>query len=153
MFGASSFKAAKEYEEIDLETKVVAASPIQLVILLYDGAISSCKSAVIQIHNKSMEKKGQALTKAIMIIESGLRVSLDKKAGGEVAENLDAMYQYMSDRLYAANLRAQAEPVQEVIDLLVDLRSAWVAISRNPAAIEKQAIGNKTSVILEKTAS
>lgn len=152
MFGPS-FKAAKEYEDIDLETKVVAASPIQLVVLLYDGAISACKSAVIHIANKHMEKKGQSISKAIMIIESGLRVSLNKEAGGEVAENLDAMYRYMSDCLYVANLRVQAEPVQEVIDLLVDLRSAWVAISRSPAAVENQAIGNKTSVILEKVAS
>ena len=63
------------------------------------------------------------------------------------------MYRYMSDRLYIANLRKQTEPVQEVIDLLVDLRSAWVAISRNPNAVEKQAIGNRTSVILEKATS
>lgn len=151
MFGPT-LKAVKEYEDIDLETKVVAASPIQLVILLYDGAISSCKTAVIQLNNQNMEKKGQAISKAIMIIESGLRVSLDKKVGGEIAENLDAMYRYMSDCLYAANLRKQVEPVQEVIDLLVDLRSAWVAISRNPTAVENQAIGNRTSLILEKTA-
>lgn len=151
MFGSSS-RAIKEYEVIDLETKVIASSPIQLVILLYDGAISSCKTAVIQIDNQNMEKKGQAISKAIMIIESGLRISLDKEIGGEIAENLDAMYRYMSDRLYVANVRKQVEPVQEVIDLLVDLRSAWVAISKNPMAVENQAIGNKTSVILEKAA-
>jgi len=143
MFG-QTFKAAKEYETIDLETSVAAASPIQLVILLYDGAVSACKSAILHINNKSYDKKGTAISKAIMIIESGLRLSLDKEVGGEIAENLDAMYRYMSDRLYYANLKAQAEPVQEVIDLLVDLRSAWVAISKNPVALERQALSNRT---------
>jgi len=143
MFG-QSFKAAKQYEEIDLETSVAAASPIQLIILLYDGAISASKTAVLHINNKNYEKKGAAISKAIMIIESGLRLSLDKEVGGEIAENLDAMYRYMSDRLYYANLKKQTEPVQEVIDLLLDLRSAWVAISKNPVAAERHALSNRT---------
>lgn len=143
MFG-QAFNAAKKYEQVDLESSVVAASPIQLVILLYDGAISACKTAVIHIHANHSEKKGAAISKAIMIIESGLRLSLDKDVGGDIAENLDAMYRYMSDRLYYANLKKQTEPVQEVIDLLVDLRSAWVAISKNPVAAERHALSNRT---------
>lgn len=139
---------AKTYQNIDVETSVVAASPLELVVLLYDGAIKSCKTAIYNIDLREAEKKGAALTKAILIIESGLRSSLDKKAGGELAENLDAMYRYMTDRLYYANIKMEAEPVQEVVDLLIDLRSAWYAISKKPDSKERKAINNRTEVKL-----
>ncbi len=147
MLGTSQ-NAAKKYQSIDIESKVVAASPLELVVLLYDGAITSCKSAIFSLGQNDMEKKSAALTKAILIIESGLRQSLDKKVGGEIAENLDAMYRYMTDRLYYANSKMETEPVQEVVDLLVDLRSAWFAISHKPNAKENKAIGDRTEVTL-----
>ena len=71
------------------------------------------------------------LSKAILIIESGLRLSLDKKAGGEIAESLDSLYVYMSHRLTVANIRNQPEMVNEVIKLLSDLKSAWEAIGED----------------------
>lgn len=149
MLGMSQ-NAAQSYQNIDLETNVVAASPLELVVLLYDGAISACKSGVFYINQNDMQKKGAALTKAILIIESGLRSSLDIKAGGELAENLDAMYRYMTDRLYYANLKVQTAPIQEVIDLLLDLRSAWAMIAKDPKLNERKAINNRTSVKLGK---
>lgn len=142
---------AKNYQDIDVESSVAAASPLELVVLLYDGAIKSCKTAIYSIDQKDAEKKGAALTKAILIIESGLRSSLDKKAGGELAENLDSMYRYMTDRLYYANIKMEAEPVQEVVDLLLDLRSAWDAISKKPNSKERKAINNRTEVKLGAT--
>jgi flagellar protein FliS len=96
--------------------------------MLYDGAISACNRALPLIDSKSYAEKGTMLSKAIMIIESGLRASLDKKAGGEIAESLDSLYDYMSNRLYIANLKNQTEPVLEVIKLLNELRAAWVAM-------------------------
>lgn len=140
--------AAQNYQSVDLESKIVAASPLELVVLLYDGAIVACKSAIFSIDQNDIEKKGAALTKAILIIESGLRLSLEKKGGGEIAENLDGMYRYMTDRLYYANIKIEAEPVQEVIDLLVDLRSAWYDISKKPSSTASKAIGNRTTVTL-----
>lgn len=116
--------------------------------MLYDGAIKACKTAIYSIHERDFDKKGSALTKAILIIESGLRSSLDIEAGGELAENLDAMYRYMTDRLYYANIKVEAEPVQEVVDLLTDLRSAWEAISKKPTAKERKAINNRKEVKL-----
>lgn len=140
--------AANNYQSVGLESKIVAASPLELVVLLYDGAIVACKSAIFSIHQNDVEKKGAALTKAILIIESGLRLSLDKEVGGEIAENLDAMYRYMTDRLYYANIKIEAEPVQEVVDLLADLRSAWYDISQKPASNASKAINNRTTVTL-----
>jgi flagellar protein FliS len=82
------------------------------------------------MQNQDIEGKGNMISKAIMIIESGLRNSLDKKAGGEIAESLDALYRYMSDRLYLANLKNKPEPLYEVIKLLSELREAWEEISK-----------------------
>jgi flagellar protein FliS len=96
--------------------------------MLYEGAINACQSAIEYMQHQDIVNKGAKLTKAILIIESGLRASLDKKAGGEIAESLDALYGYMSMRLSQANIRNQPELVKEVIILLADLKEAWVAI-------------------------
>ena len=83
-----------------------------------------------------IEKKGNAISKAIMIVENGLRASLDKKAGGQIADSLDALYDYMGRRLLEANITNQPKILDEVIALLAELKGAWEAIgdSVNPAA-------------------
>jgi flagellar protein FliS len=127
MFGYN-VQGLNEYSRIGLETGVVSANPHRLIVMLFDGAILACKNALPQIEAKAYAEKGAMISKAIMIIESGLKASLDKKAGGEIAESLDALYDYMSNRLYIANLKNQPEPVHEVIRLLAELRSAWEGI-------------------------
>lgn len=127
MFGYN-IQGVNAYSRVGLETGVVSANPHQLIVMLFDGAILACKNALPHIAAKVFAEKGALISKAIMIIESGLKASLDKQAGGEIAESLDALYDYMSNRLYIANLKNQQEPVNEVIHLLVELRSAWEAI-------------------------
>ena len=129
MFGSNQ-RGVNQYANVSLETGVVAASPSKLIVMLYDGAISACYCAIKHMQNQDIEGKGNMISKAIMIIESGLRNSLDKKAGGEIAESLDALYHYMSDRLYLANLKNKPEPLHEVIKLLSELREAWEEISK-----------------------
>lgn len=129
MFGAQQ-RGIEQYANIGLETGVSAASPNKLIVMLYDGAISACYRAIKHMQNQDIEGKGNMISKAIMIIESGLRSSLDKKAGGEIAESLDALYRYMSDRLYISNLKNKPEPLHEVIKLLSELREAWEEISK-----------------------
>jgi len=99
--------------------------------MLYDGAIVACRSAIMPMKEHDIAQKSALISKAIMIIESGLRLSLDKKAGGEIAESLDALYAYMSNRLYIANLKNQPELIEEVIKLLVDLKGSWEAIGQS----------------------
>ncbi len=127
MFGFNH-SGTNEYARVGLETGVVAANPHKLIIMLYEGAISTCHTAIAHMAKQDIPAKGAAISKAIMIIESGLRLSLDKKAGGEIAASLDALYAYMSDRLYIANIKNQPEHIREVIKLLLDLKSAWEAI-------------------------
>jgi flagellar secretion chaperone FliS len=135
MFGLSQ-KGANTYARVGLETGVVASSPHQLIVMLFDGALAAVRAGLSDMKAGQIQKKGMAISKAIMIIENGLRASLDKQAGGQIAESLDALYDYMARRLLMANLGNQPEILEEVIDLLGDLKGAWDAIgtSVDPAA-------------------
>jgi flagellar protein FliS len=132
MFGLNQH-GVNAYNKIGMESGVLSASPNKLIIMLYEGAINACRSAIDYMQKKDISNKGAMLSKAIMIIESGLRLSLDQKAGGEIAENLDALYAYMSKTLMTANIHNQPERIDEVIHLLTELKSAWEAIASMPA--------------------
>lgn len=121
--------AINQYTKVGIETGVVSANPAKLVVMLYEGAVVACYSAIHHMQKKEISQKSAMVSKAIMIIESGLRLSLDKSAGGEIAQSLDALYAYMSDRLYIANIRNQADAIEEVIHLLNDLKAAWESIA------------------------
>ncbi len=135
MFGLNQ-QGVNGYAKIGIETGVVAASPVRLIVMLYEGAITACHAASASIQKNEIERKSVLLSKAILIIESGLRLSLDKRAGGEIAESLDALYVYMSSRLAQANVRNQTEPVQEVIKLLAELKDAWETIDKKKAVAQ-----------------
>lgn len=146
MFGLNK-SGVNVYSQMSVETGVLAASPNKLTIMLYEGAIAACRSAIDHMKNKDIQHKGEMLSKAILIIESGLRLSLDKKVGGEIAESLDSLYAYMSHRLTVANIRNQPEMVSEVIKLLVDLKSAWEAIGEDQVKPETlSAVANPVSL-------
>lgn len=134
MFGATNF-GANAYSRVSVETGVVAASPHKLIVMLFDGAMAAVSNALSNMKTGNIPAKGQAISKAIMIIENGLRASLDKTAGGGIAENLDALYEYMVNRLLQANLKNQPAMLDEVYGLLKDLKEAWESInSAAPAA-------------------
>lgn len=127
MFG-SPHSGASAYAKVGMETGVATASPHKLIVMLFDGALVAITTALQHMKSGNIPEKGQAISKAIMIIDSGLRASLNKDVGGQIALNLDALYAYMSDRLLAANLKNQPEILEEVHRLLGELRTAWVAI-------------------------
>lgn len=135
MFGSSQ-RGANAYAKVGLETGVVAASPHKLIVMLFDGALTAVRNAAVHMQAGDIEKKGLAISKAIRIIEDGLRASLDKTAGGDIALSLDSLYQYISSRLVSANLTNQRDMLDEVLVLLADLKGAWEAIgdSAVPAA-------------------
>jgi flagellar protein FliS len=133
MFG-SSRSGANAYAKVGLETGVVAASPHKLIVMLFEGTIVALNSALLHMRAGHIEQKGKAISKAIQIIEEGMRASLDKKSGGEIAANLDALYGYIVQCLVQANLRNQPEMLEEALTLLTDLKSAWDAIGATPVA-------------------
>jgi flagellar secretion chaperone FliS len=130
MFGSTP-SGANAYAKVGIETGVVSASPHNLIVMLFDGAIVSVTSALQYMKSGNVSAKGQAISKAIQIIDSGLRASLDKTAGGEIAASLDSLYEYMSNRLLQANLKNNQEMLEEVQLLLRDLRGAWNSIGAN----------------------
>ena len=132
MFG-SRHTGVHAYANVGMETGVVAASPHKLIVMLFDGALVALSTALNGMRSGNIAEKGKSISKAIMIIDSGLRAALDKKAGGEIAEGLDSLYEYMSGRLLTANINNDPAIVEEVQRLLIELRDAWNAIADTPA--------------------
>lgn len=137
MFGSLN-SGAKAYAQVSIETGVVAASPHRLIVMLFEGAIVATRAAIQQMQASDIPAKGKSISKAIAIINGGLRASLDKKAGGEIAENLDALYEYMSTQLVTANMKNEPALLEEVLKLLVDLKDAWCAIDDQPTFAEPE---------------
>lgn len=127
MFGTMQL-GVNAYANIGVETGVAAANPHKLITMLFDGALVAISMGEKYMKAGDIKKKGESITQAILIIESGLRTSLDKNAGGEIALNLDALYKYMGHRLLIANVENSPSILKEVHDLLHDLRDAWKTI-------------------------
>lgn len=132
MFGSMQ-RGVNAYAKVGMETSVISASPHKLIVMLYDGALVAIKSAAVHMAAGRIAEKGAAISKALDIVNNGLRASLDKKAGGDIAANLDALYVYMTERLLTGSLQNSTVMLDEVQTLLLDLRDAWTQIGEKPA--------------------
>lgn len=121
-------QAARAYARVDLSSNAMSASPHQLVTLLFDGAQAALRKAGQAIAVGDAQARGTALSKAIDIIERGLRAGLDLDQGGELAVQLDLLYDYMTRRLLIANLKADGAAVAEVERLMGGIASSWKEI-------------------------
>lgn len=139
MFGVMSNPAAA-YSKAGVETQVDTASPHQLVLMLFDGALSVIATASLHMQAKRTQLKGESIGKAIDIIDGGLKACLDFKAGGELAERLGALYDYMCTRLLYANLRNDQNALDEVSRLLMELKGGWVEIANDPAVLSRNKV-------------
>ena len=108
--------------------QVMTASPVKLVAMLYDKAISSLKETIKAIEEGNVETRWRTNHRATEIINH-LSITLDVERGGEVAENLDRLYSFMLARLAEVNLLNDPEPARAVIDLLQPLRQSWHEIA------------------------
>ena len=129
MFGSAKLNGANAYARVSEETGVISANPHKLIVMLYDGAIVAIGNAMNQMRKKEIAAKGKSISHAISIIDNGLRASLDKQAGGDIAINLDALYEYMSTQLFLANAKNDESLLAEVQTLLRDLKTTWEAIA------------------------
>lgn len=127
MFGMMN-NPAQSYAKVGIESAVSTADPHRLILMLFDGATVAISLARIHMENGQIADKGAAISKAIDLITNGLAASLDKEAGGELAERLAALYEYMAQRLLFANLKNSVAALDEVTDLLSGLRDAWAQI-------------------------
>lgn len=131
---AARMNATKAYHQVGVETGVTAASPHKLIVMLFEGALLAITNARMQMEQKRIPEKGISISRAIDIVNCGLKASLDKTSGGELAANLDALYDYMSRRLLEANLKNDPLILDEVSRLLNQIKGAWEQIANDPAA-------------------
>jgi flagellar secretion chaperone FliS len=106
---------------------VAAADPHKLIVMLMDGAIERIRAAQSSIQRGDIAEKAQLIQRAVAIIGE-LHASLDVSAGGQIAANLSALYDYMTRTLLKATVDNKIEMLDEVARLLHDLRGAWVSI-------------------------
>jgi flagellar protein FliS len=128
MFGSTP-RGANAYANVGMETGVSAATPHKLTLMLMEGASIAITMAIKYMKERNIIEKGKKITQAILIIDNGLRASLNHKVGnGEIAGNLDALYSYMSRTLFLANVKNKPELLEEVHGLLNQIKEAWEAI-------------------------
>jgi len=120
--------AIASYQQNEVELSVYSASPVELVVMLYDGAIQSLVQANALIQRGDIQAKAQQIIRATNII-SELSGVLDLEQG-EVAQNLDGIYGYARKQLISANLRNDQRKINEVVHLLKELRSAWQELAQ-----------------------
>jgi flagellar protein FliS len=116
----------------------MGASPHRLIVLLYQGARQAIAHARMHLQAGNVADRGMAVSKAIRIIESGLQQSLNLEVGGEIAERLNALYNYMTRRLFEANMKQSETMLVEVDGLLATLEEAWVGIAPEIARMAAQ---------------
>ncbi|ATZ11871.1 flagellar export chaperone FliS [Erwinia amylovora] len=132
MYSASGTKA---YAKIGVESAVMSASNDQLITLLFDGALSALVRARLFLLDGNMVKKGESLSKAINIIDNGLKLGVDGTSDDELTRNLAELYRYMVYRLLRANLDNDAEGIEEVEALLRNIADAWKEVSGTTALV------------------
>jgi len=111
-----------------LQTQVQSRTPVELVVMLYDGAIKFLGQAREAMATGDMVAKRHALSRGLAIVQE-LQHMLNMEAGGEIAERLDGLYTYVLGRCYEANAQRDALGLDEAIKLLTPLRDAWADIS------------------------
>lgn len=128
MYGTQ--RALSAYKTIDVETGVESADPHRLVLMLFDGAMIAISDARRHLSEGRTAERGASISKSIAIIENGLKASLDREAGGDLADRLASIYDYMRMQLLKANLGGSDAPLGEVHRLLGDLREAWAEVGK-----------------------
>jgi flagellar protein FliS len=125
---ASRLYPTNAYSNVQVETSVNGADRHQLISLLLDGALSSIASAASAIERDDAGAKRRAISRAVGIVDEGLRSALDHDAGGQVAATLHSLYSYVVVRLTQANVNNDFGMLRECSSLLQPVRDAWAAI-------------------------
>lgn len=119
--------AIRRYAQVGVQTSLESADPHRIVQLLMEGALNRIATVKGHIQRGELAQKGEPLARAVAILAE-LRRSLNHEAGGEIAQNLDALYEYMERRLLEANSKNDPALLDEVSGLLREIKSGWDAI-------------------------
>lgn len=128
-------QSVRSYADIGLETQVLSATPERLITLLYLGARAAIGQARIHLQEGRVAERGAAISKAIKIVDEGLKTGLNMEAGGDIAANLARLYDYIVRTLLTANLKADPEQLDIADRLLADLAEAWQTSIDRPAGV------------------
>ncbi|SFN63692.1 flagellar protein FliS [Izhakiella capsodis] len=131
-----SAKGTHAYEKIGVESAVMSASQPQLITLLFDGTLSALVRARLFMQDGNLEGKGLSISKAINIIDNGLKLGLAQNSGDDLADNLTGLYTYMVRRLLQANLHNDVAALEEVEGLLRGIADAWKEVNVVSASIQ-----------------
>lgn len=126
--------AAKQYGSVGLVSGVEDSSPHRLIQMLMDGALTRMAMAIGHMQRGDVAAKGESISTAISII-GGLQGSLDLEKGGQIAADLERLYDYISRRLVQANLENDLAPLEEARGLLNQVKEGWDEI---PSRLEKR---------------
>lgn len=128
MFGA------KAYATVGLETDVVGASPHELILMLYDGLLKCVKDARNSLKAGDVKAKCDHVTKALRIVDEGLKAAVDTRVGGDLPGQLMSLYDYLSRELLQASLHNDDMRFAACADVTSELREAWASISTSNRA-------------------
>ncbi|MCY1531908.1 Flagellar secretion chaperone FliS [compost metagenome] len=120
--------ALKQYQSVNVQAQVFDTTPHRLIQMLMEGGLGRLAQARGAMERGQVALKGELLGKTIAII-GGLREGLDLQKGGDIAENLDRLYEYMTGRLLEANVKDDIGLVEEVAGLLREIKSGWDGIA------------------------
>lgn len=124
MYTSPTQRSVNAYTRQAMATRVAAATPHELIAMLFEGLLQSLLAAKGAIERGDIPAKGAAIGKAVRILDEGLRAALDE-GGGELTDNLRALYDYCLRRLTEANLRNDVPIIDEVRGLLEPIANAW----------------------------
>lgn len=133
MYSPGFSRAANAYRQVGAQSGVESASPHRLIQMLFDGLLQNLNAARGAMQRGEVETKGVQLGRAVRILEEGLKGSLNRQQGGELAMNLGALYDYCIQRLTQANLRNDVQAVEEVVSLVEPVAQGWQEIGSTPA--------------------
>ncbi|MBS8240753.1 flagella export chaperone FliS [Marinobacter lipolyticus] len=128
----------QQYQRINTQTSITDADPHKLIQLLYNGALERINMAKARMQAKDYEGKGRLISKAIEIV-GGLREFLDLEKGGDLAQRLASLYEYMERTLLEASMRNDITKLDEVANLLRSIKDGWDGI-REEVVNQQQAV-------------
>ena len=134
MFTSVSNRSAYAYKKASVEASVDMADPHQLVNLLFEALQRSVGAARLHMQSGDVPNKCTQIGNAIRILEEGLRAPLDLEKGGDIAANLNAVYEYCVNKLVMANAKNDLASLDEVLRLIEPIASGWKQIEGNGPA-------------------
>ena len=124
----NAMAAMRQYQQVGVKAQVTEADPHRLIQMLMQGGLDRIAQAKGAMEREAYAEKGVLIGKAISII-GGLRDALDQDVGGDLAANLDRLYEYMTMRLFEASRHNNVEQLNEVGKLLGEIKLAWDQIA------------------------